>query len=211
MEGSFESSEQLCPMKLCRGLCRELCRMEQGIHTKVHGPVVTTPFRQSSRQCSRQRYCQGAFAHPGLGQSASLHASRTRNRAGLTLVEVLLALVILGIGLSGLVAATSSCLAVVRKAKNLENARRLIAQVELVEPIFMDDIEAGSDSGSFPHPFENYSWERMIELIGEEEDGLFMISTRVLWSRRGKQNSEDVVTYLHAPEEVEGGSFESAP
>jgi prepilin-type N-terminal cleavage/methylation domain-containing protein len=134
-----------------------------------------------------------------------------RRCAGLTLIEVMLALVILGVGLTGLVMSTSRCLAVARKARNYENARRLLGQIELTDPLFADDIEAGEDSDTFDHPNDDYKWVRKIEQIGEEgddEEGLWKISMSVLWSERGKQNREEVVYYLYAPESVEGGSFE---
>ncbi|MDD2236646.1 MAG: prepilin-type N-terminal cleavage/methylation domain-containing protein, partial [Kiritimatiellae bacterium] len=54
-----------------------------------------------------------------------------RGKLGLTLIEVLMALAIMGIGLAGLVAAASRCLAVARKAKNYENTRRLLGEAEM--------------------------------------------------------------------------------
>ena len=48
--------------------------------------------------------------------------------AGMTLVEVLLAVVILGIALGGLVEAASRSLAVVRQARNYEMARRMLRE-----------------------------------------------------------------------------------
>jgi prepilin-type N-terminal cleavage/methylation domain-containing protein len=133
-----------------------------------------------------------------------------KNTAGLTLIEVMLAMAILGIGLSVLVTAAGRSLAVVRKARNYEKARRYLAQVELTNPIFPDTIEPGSDSGSFDYPDQDWTWRRSIELISEEEEeGLYMITTRVSWSERGAQNHEEVVTYFHAPEELEGGTVES--
>ena len=68
-------------------------------------------------------------------------------RAGLSLVEVMLALLILGIGISSLVMATSRCLAVVRKARNFEIARRLMGEIELTEPLMPGEIEAEELAG----------------------------------------------------------------
>jgi prepilin-type N-terminal cleavage/methylation domain-containing protein len=135
---------------------------------------------------------------------------RNTERAGLTLVEVLIALAILGIGLFVLIATASKCLAVARQAKNYEKARHLLGRVELEEPLDPEEIEEGTDSGGFEGEDSDYRWVREIRLIGEEEDGLYEITTRVTWSERGKQAFEDVVTYLYVPEEKRGGVFERA-
>lgn len=137
--------------------------------------------------------------------------SRTSSQRGLTLVEVILAIAILSIGLSGLVTAASRCLAVARKARTYEQARRLIGAMELEFPVDdPDEIEAGtSESGQFDSPFQHYRWVRSVEQEGPEEDGLFRITMRVYWAERGKQNHEEVVTLLYLPEAVEGGTFDS--
>lgn len=56
--------------------------------------------------------------------------SKSRKRAGLTLVEVILALMIIGTGLVALVAAVSRCLSVPRLAMNFDTARELLGQLE---------------------------------------------------------------------------------
>ena len=55
-------------------------------------------------------------------------------RAGVTLIEVMLATVILSAGISALVLAATRALAVAGKAKEYETARRLIGQVDLEIP-----------------------------------------------------------------------------
>jgi prepilin-type N-terminal cleavage/methylation domain-containing protein len=128
-------------------------------------------------------------------------------RTGLTLIEVMLALAILGIGLSVLIASASKCLAVIRQSKNYETARHLLALVEVEEPLLLKEkIEAGSEDGQFTGDYYSYKWSRNIEVVGEEEDGLFSVTTRVSWSERGANPHEEVVEYLYAPEEVEGGT-----
>ena len=134
--------------------------------------------------------------------------------AGLTLIEVMLALAILGIGLSVLVGAAGKCLAVVRKARHYETARRLVAEVErkLQEELLeAEEASEGTGSVSFDRPFDLYkgSWELVRE--GEEEDGMFLVRMKVSWSDHGTLNHEEVVSLLHAPEATEGGSFESRP
>lgn len=131
--------------------------------------------------------------------------------AALTLIEVMLAITILGIGLTVLIATTSRCLGVVRKAKNFETARHLLARVELEHPLQLEEkIEAGSEDGRFTGE-DGFQWTREIEVVGEEEDGLFSVRTRVSWSEVGRQSSEEVMTYLYRPEEKKGGTVVSKP
>jgi prepilin-type N-terminal cleavage/methylation domain-containing protein len=135
-----------------------------------------------------------------------------RRKEGLTLIEVMLALAILGIGLFVMIATASKCLAVVRQSRNYEKARELLAQVELDHPILLEEIEAGTENGSFSGEDSAYKWQRNIEVVGEEEeDGLFSVATRVSWAERGRESYEEVVTYVYAPEEKRGGTVESGP
>ncbi len=133
-------------------------------------------------------------------------------KVGLTLIEVMLALTILGVGVTVLVVSAGKCLGVVRKARHYEAARRLLAHVEreLQEELLeKEEVEESSSGVDFDPPVHKYkgSWELVRE--GEEEDGLFLVRMKVSWSERGTLNHEEVVTYLYAPVEVEGGSFES--
>ena len=127
------------------------------------------------------------------------------SRAGLTLIEVMLATVILSVGLSALITATGRCLAVARKALEYETARRLVGQVDLEIPPDFEELEEGMESGRFSPPFEAYTWTREIEEHEDEEFELFIVRTRVSWTRKGKEASEGVATYLYKPTYVRGG------
>jgi prepilin-type N-terminal cleavage/methylation domain-containing protein len=122
-----------------------------------------------------------------------------RKTSGMTLIEIMLALTIVSIGLVTLITAASRCIAVARSARIYETARHMIGRVDLENPIKKDEIEDGSDSGTFSDN-PDFKWEREIEQIGEEEDPLFLIRTRVSWSERGKVAYEEITTYLFAPE-----------
>lgn len=120
-------------------------------------------------------------------------------RAGLTLIEVILATAILGVGIASLVAATAQCLAVARKAREYEIARRLVAQVDLEVPIQFEELEEGEESGEFEDPYEGYTWLREIEEISEDELEMYEVRTTVSWSDRSGKASESVVTYIYGP------------
>jgi prepilin-type N-terminal cleavage/methylation domain-containing protein len=120
-------------------------------------------------------------------------------RAGLTLIEVILATAILGVGIATLVAATGRCLAVARKAREYEVARRLIGQVDLEVPIQFEELEEGEESGDFEDPFEDYRWTREIVEVFEEDLEMFEVRTTVSWSDKQGPASESVVTYIYGP------------
>jgi len=134
-------------------------------------------------------------------------SSQTRRQA-FTLIEVMLAILILGIGLVVLVNSTSRCLAVVKSARLYEDARHLLARVELEFPIDREEFSEGRESGTFDGRFGEYRWEREITISGEEEDAFYEMATRIIWSETGnRQGREEVVTYLYVPESFEEGSF----
>lgn len=140
--------------------------------------------------------------------------TRQRRLAGLTLVEVMLALAILGIGLTVLISTASKCLAVVRQSRNYESARHFLALVELDFKNQLLDLDEGQEleDGSSDVRFEESdlyrgTWEVATE--GEEEDGLKKVTFRVAWSERGVNPYEEVVSYLYVPQEKKGGTVES--
>ena len=117
---------------------------------------------------------------------------KKRTCCGLTLVEVLLALVILSIGVSSMMIAMSQALSVVRTARNREIAQNLLRRIDLDFPIEKIDYEERIESGEFDDP-EGYYWTREILLIDEEErPGLFLTRTRIEWSERGRDAFEEV-------------------
>lgn len=129
----------------------------------------------------------------------------------MTLIEVMLALVILGIGLTVLVSTASKCLAVVKQSRNYESARHFLALVELdfknklLELEEGQELEDGSSSVTFQESdLYKGTWEVSTE--GEEEDGLKKVVLRVAWSERGLNPCEEVTTYLYVPQEKKGGT-----
>lgn len=123
-----------------------------------------------------------------------------RRRAGLSLIEVLMAMVILASGLVILISAASRCIAVVRKVRSLETTRELFGRVEIEKPIWIEEeIEDAAGQGGFTGEYSQYRWRRDVQEVGEEEDGLWLVTTTISWAERGKENSETVVTYVHWP------------
>jgi hypothetical protein len=126
----------------------------------------------------------------------------------MTLIEVMLAVVILGMALGALVEAASRALAVVRQARNYEQARRMLGRVDAENPLRLEDeIVAGQTSGGFEGGPAGWSWTRMLEDYGvedEQREGLFLLTTRVFWSQGERRSMEETVQYLYVPENGEG-------
>ena len=126
----------------------------------------------------------------------------------MTLVEVLLAVVILGLSLGALVEAASRALAVVRQARNYELARRMLGRVDAENPLrLLDEIAAGTDSGGFEDGPAGWTWTRTIEDLGADDEmqaGLFRLTTRVNWSQGDRPGAEEVVQMLYVPKNSDG-------
>lgn len=120
-------------------------------------------------------------------------------KRGLTLIEILIALMILSVGVSSMMVAMSRCLAVVRTARNRNVAYALIRRVDIEHPINDKDMEELSESGTFDDT-PGYTWQREIITVDEEErPGLFLVTVRILWSERGREAFEEITTYKYAP------------
>jgi prepilin-type N-terminal cleavage/methylation domain-containing protein len=122
---------------------------------------------------------------------------------GLTLIEVMLAVVILGIGSGVLLLATARCLAIITKSQRYSTAQRLIQQVGAEHPLTRAKIDTGVQSGTFDDE-NGYRWEREIAAPeNENRKGLYTVRTRVSWSDRGRDSFEEVVTWFYIPPEEE--------
>ncbi len=139
--------------------------------------------------------------HPSFHHS--IIPARAVLRRGLTLIEVMLAVVILGIGSGVLLLATARCLAIITKSQRYSTAQRLIQQVGAEHPLTRSKIDAGVQSGTFDDE-NGYRWEREIAAPEDENrKGLYTVRTRVSWSDRGRDSFEEVVTWFFIPPEEE--------
>ena len=130
----------------------------------------------------------------------------------MTLVEVLIALAILGISAAVLMTATSRCLAVVRVSKNYYEARRILELGEIEHPILViKDKDSSTPSAAtdkvlnpnvspIDYP-DGFIFSRSCKRSEKHED-LLEIQTRVTWSLRGKDAFEQVTSYLYFTNDV---------
>lgn len=125
-------------------------------------------------------------------------------RTGMTLVEVMLAVAILSVGLSALLVAASRCIAVIRSARQYQEAQWVMGLGDLEHPI--EITEETEDVMDFEVSDVEYTdgfvYSREIE-DDEDEDGLYVVRTRVTWAGRARDLKEEVVGYIYFPEEEE--------
>lgn len=124
-----------------------------------------------------------------------------RRRNALTLIEVLLAMVILATGAIVLLTAVSRCLAVVRIARNYHTARNIFDLGELEHPILQKKDEIFNLELS-PVEYPNgFTFSRTVEEC-DFQKGLYIVHTRVSWSDRGNNTGEETLSYLYYTNEL---------
>jgi prepilin-type N-terminal cleavage/methylation domain-containing protein len=122
-------------------------------------------------------------------------------RRGFTLVEMLLAVTILGSGLVALLIGASRCIAVMRMARDYQTAQWVLTQGEAVHfsvaTNSIEDLEVHGDSGLV----EGFTFSRHVE-PDDNADGLCVVRTRVSWHERGREIVEEVAGFVHDPKYV---------
>ena len=109
--------------------------------------------------------------------SSVLSRLKKKLQAGFTLLEVMIAVVILAVGTFALVEATSRCLGVVRQARNFQKARTVLDVGELEHPIIRKNTELMNMTVE-PVSYENgFTFARTAEETDDE--GLMLLRTTV--------------------------------
>ena len=86
-----------------------------------------------------------------------------------------------------------------KPAATPEVARALITRVDVENPLEEADFEELVESGTFEDR-EGYVWYREILVVDEEErPGLFEVTTRIVWSERGRDTFEEITVFKYAP------------
>jgi len=115
-------------------------------------------------------------------------------KSGMTLIEVILAAFILGTGIMVLVTASVRCTAVMKKAALFQAARWALDRGEADHPLVRtNDVKTLAVD---PVEYEGgFTYERIID-DDEDEDGLFVVKSRVFWMKDGREYAEEIVRYV---------------
>ncbi len=137
--------------------------------------------------------------------NAQCSMSKSR-RSGMTLVEVIVAVLILGVSLGVLMTSAAQCLKILTLAKNHQKAEWALGMGEAEFPLIvtneLDELEVSAEyeigSGSSRMDF---TFERTVEDEDEDEDDLWLVTTRISWSDRGREISDSVEQYVYFDDE----------
>jgi general secretion pathway protein I len=124
---------------------------------------------------------------------------RWRHR-GLTLIEVLATVVLLGVALPVAMECISYCLAAASAARQRGEAAGL-AEAKLAELIATGDWQyQASASGDFGEEWPDYRWQsEVFNAPTDELDTLHELTVRITWTSRNEPREFDVSTYVYLP------------
>jgi prepilin-type N-terminal cleavage/methylation domain-containing protein len=121
-------------------------------------------------------------------------------RNGFTLIEILIATMILSFGLLTLMVGLGNCAAMMSLAKEYQDAQYVFSLGELKYPI-MDSTDVEEELPVDPDSelIEGYVFERTVDEKeleqNEVDDNLYVVRTRVSWGT-GENQYEELVRYV---------------
>ena len=123
-------------------------------------------------------------------------------RGGFTLIEVLMAVLILAGGLTALLTSVSKCLELISSAREVREVQYVFDLAEAAYPIgdeFLDDVEKKVPVSPESSLAEGYVFERIVlpktvREESEDDDKLYVVRSIVSWERGGK--TEEVDEYV---------------
>ncbi len=105
-----------------------------------------------------------------------------------------MAAAILSVGLTAILTATSRCLAVISRSREYQEAQWALNRGIAENPFFLaEDIREQEVDAE---EYDGYVFSRQVE-DDEDEDGLFLVRSRVTWVRREREFVEEVVQYVY--------------
>lgn len=125
-----------------------------------------------------------------------------RRDSGFTLIEVLLAALIMGFGLSVLLVGSSRCLRAMKSAQQYQTSQWVMSVGDAEHPFLAtNDVESLNVPAT---TMENgFVYQRSVE-DDEDEDDLYVVRTRVTWAERDSNGWDEVVQYVYRPQEAKG-------
>ncbi len=115
-------------------------------------------------------------------------------KSGMTLVEVMLAVLIVSVGMVALLTATSQCLAIMKNARNYQDVLWALSTADAEHILYpTNEVE---DMAVAPEKYGNMTYERVVD-EDDDEDGLYVVRTKVSWMAKGKTASEEVLSYIY--------------
>ena len=123
-----------------------------------------------------------------------------KNKNGFTLIEVLIATMILSLGLLVLMTGLGNCANMITLAKDFQKAQYVFSLGELAYPIEeTDDVEKDVPVSPDSSLVDGFDFERTVDkkelATNEVDDELYTVRTIVTWGR-GDDQREELVRYV---------------
>jgi len=112
---------------------------------------------------------------------------RSNKALGVALIEVLVSVVLIGVGLVTIVRALDICVRTTRRVRDVQQAERLLDEV-LLDAAWLDPPAAGTRlSGRFDAPHGRFHWDVKTETVGNTP--FLSVRATVRWgdSRRARR------------------------
>ncbi|MSR64575.1 MAG: type II secretion system protein [Verrucomicrobiae bacterium] len=123
------------------------------------------------------------------------HSALSTQRGGFTLLEVMIAVVILGTAMLVLMEGLAGSLNAVDSIRNTNTATELLT-IKLAELQQQEDLSEGSEEGDFEETQPGFSWQTEIALSPDLVD-LYNVKITVSWTERGQRASDSIETYIY--------------
>lgn len=119
-----------------------------------------------------------------------------RRRTGFTLIEMIVAAILLVVGVSGALGAIAASTRTAAYADQIQTAA-LLAQRQIAETATKpDSLSGGDQEGSFEDPYSNYHWKQSAEAT--DYQNLFKVTVTVTWGSGSTPNQRTVTTFLRS-------------
>ncbi|MBI5685144.1 MAG: prepilin-type N-terminal cleavage/methylation domain-containing protein [Verrucomicrobia bacterium] len=120
------------------------------------------------------------------------------SRSGFTLLEVMLAVAIVGTALFTIAMAIGRCTDAAKNASNYTVAHDL-AELKLLECANPTNFTEGITTGDFGENFPAYQWQREIVMDASQLESLFKQTLTIKWKERNREYDVTLNTFLYNP------------
>jgi type II secretory pathway pseudopilin PulG len=150
---------------------------------------------------------RGDRVRAGTGfRSASRSTKRdVASRCGFTLLEVTLAVAIVGTALFSIALAIGRCMDAARLSSSYTTAHDL-AEAKLMEFNNPTNFFLGVTTGDFDTNWPGFQWQREIVVDDSQLDALYRQTVTVSWKDRGKDYDVTLTTMLYNPNVTSEGT-----